>query len=262
MLSVISAEQRANEPRRPKILLLGSSGIGKTWQLRTLDRLLSSTLFIDIEAGDQSVIDVQVNTIRPTTWPECKDIACRAAGPDPASAPGADYSQAHFEAAGGPLNYETYFLDSITRASQLCYRWAEGRPESISDRTGKRDTRGTFGLTGREMIGLLHQFQRARQSTIIMVGILERNTDDFGFVEQRLQCAGTRTARELPGIIDQIVTLQFISFSDGKPPVRAFVCGSPNEWGYPAKDRSGRLDRLEEPNLGKLITKLNGGLMP
>ena len=49
--------------------------------------------------------------------------------------------------------------------------------------------------------------------------------------------------------------MQWVDFGDGKP-VRAFVCTSPNPWGYPAKDRSGRLEQLEPPNLGKLIAKL------
>ena len=40
---------------------------------------------------------------------------------------------------------------------------------------------------------------------------------------------------------------------------RAFVCQTLNEWGYPAKDRSGKLDVLEEPHLGKLLTKMSGG---
>ena len=66
------------------------------------------------------------------------------------------------------------------------------------------------------------------------------------------------TANELPGIIDQIITYQFLDFGDGKPPVRGFVCKSPNPWGYPAKDRSGRLEELEPPNLGALIEKLTG----
>ena len=42
-------------------------------------------------------------------------------------------------------------------------------------------------------------------------------------------------------------------------PVRAFVCTSPNPWGYPAKDRSGRLKQLEKPHLGELIAKLTAG---
>ena len=29
-----------------------------------------------------------------------------------------------------------------------------------------------------------------------------------------------------------------------------------NPWGYPAKDRSGRLDVVEEPHLGRLISKI------
>jgi hypothetical protein len=41
-------------------------------------------------------------------------------------------------------------------------------------------------------------------------------------------------------------------------PIRAFVCTAPNAWGYPAKDRAGRLEQIEEPHLGKLITKLVG----
>ena len=39
-------------------------------------------------------------------------------------------------------------------------------------------------------------------------------------------------------------------------PVRSFVCTTPNTWGYPAKDRAGRLDQVEEPHLGRLISKL------
>ena len=45
-------------------------------------------------------------------------------------------------------------------------------------------------------------------------------------------------------IVDQIMTLQFIDFGDGKP-TRAFVCTQPNAWTYPAKDRSGRLEQIE-----------------
>ena len=37
---------------------------------------------------------------------------------------------------------------------------------------------------------------------------------------------------------------------------RSFICTAPNPWRYPAKDRSGRLDQLEPPDLGKLISKL------
>jgi len=49
--------------------------------------------------------------------------------------------------------------------------------------------------------------------------------------------------------------MNWIDFGDGTPQ-RAFVCTSPNQWGWPAKDRSGRLEQIEKPHLGELISKL------
>ena len=39
-------------------------------------------------------------------------------------------------------------------------------------------------------------------------------------------------------------------------PYRAFVCQTLNPEKYPAKDRSGNLDLLEPPDLGKLLQKV------
>ena len=60
---------------------------------------------------------------------------------------------------------------------------------------------------------------------------------------------GQRVGREIGGIVDIVITMQAIDFGDGKP-IRAFVCTSPNPWGYPAKDRSGKLEQIEKPDLG------------
>jgi hypothetical protein len=46
-----------------------------------------------------------------------------------------------------------------------------------------------------------------------------------------------------------------LDFGDRKP-VRCFVTSEPNPWCLPAKDRSGKLDPVEPPNLTKLLTKL------
>ena len=43
---------------------------------------------------------------------------------------------------------------------------------------------------------------------------------------------------------------------------RAFVCQTINSWNFPAKDRSGRLDLIEEPHLGRLMAKIRGPLKP
>jgi hypothetical protein len=114
----------------------------------------------------------------------------------------------------------------------------------------------TGTLTTSTRLLWLNQLQHARAKNVVFVGILERVIDEFNRGEWQLQSEGAKTARELPGIVDQIVTYQFLDFGDGKPPMRGFVCTSPNPWGFPAKDRSGRLQQIEEPDLGKLLTKL------
>jgi hypothetical protein len=85
--------------------------------------------------------------------------------------------------------------------------------------------------------------------------VLERNVDEFNIATWQPQIEGGKTGRELPAVVDQIVTMVWIDFGDRKP-VRAFVCSNPNPWNYPAKDRSGRLEQLEPPDLGAMLEKL------
>jgi hypothetical protein len=258
-MKIINADQRLAERRGVKALVAGPTGVGKTSQLRTLDS--AHTLFIDIEAGDLSVQDVPVDAIRIDDWPAARDLACRIGGPNPSFPPTACYSEAHYQALGGALDnlerYDTIFVDSITAVSRLSFRWAEQQPEAFSERTGKKDTRGAYGLHGREMINWLQHLQHARGKNVIFVAILEKVADEFNVATWQPQMEGSRTGRELPGIVDQIITMQWVDFGDGTP-VRAFVCTSPNPWGYPAKDRAGRLEQIEQPHLGKLISKLIG----
>src|SRR5262245_17937902 len=100
-MNIISADERLAEKRGAKILLLGPTGVGKAWQLRTLD--CERTLFVDIEAGDQSVLDLRVDTIRINAWPQARDLAARVGGPNPSFPATLSYSQAHYDAVGGPL---------------------------------------------------------------------------------------------------------------------------------------------------------------
>ena len=260
-MAIITAEQRLAEKRGTKILIVGPPGVGKTYLLHTLSTTaLGSTLFIDIEAGDLAVAGLKVASVRPRTWTECRDIACAIGGANPALPPTAAYSEAHFREvmANADLaalaDHKTYFIDSLSAMARLSFTWAEQQPEVFTDR-GKKDLRGAYGLHARSMIGCLNQLQHARDRNVIFVAILERVVDDFNVASWQIQIEGGKTGRELPGIVDQIVTMQWIDFGDRKP-ARAFVCTNPNPWNFPAKDRSGRLDQIEEPHLGKLLAKL------
>ena len=257
-MRIIGADERLNEPRGVKVLLIGPTGVGKTSQLRTLDP--PRVLFLDGEAGDLSVQDVAVDTIRIDDWQTARNIAVRIGGPNPSFAPTSCYSEAHYKAAGGALEnldrYDIVFVDSITSISRLSFRSAEQQPEARSERTGAKDLRSIYGLHARELLMWLHQLQHVRGKHVVFVGILEKVTDDFGrFVEYRLQMEGAKVPREIGAIVDEVVVMEFLNFG-GPEPVRSFVCTAPNPWGFPAKDRSGKLDQTEPPHLGNLLAKI------
>jgi hypothetical protein len=263
-MKIITADQRLAERSGAKILIVGPSGVGKTSLLRTINTTtLASTLFVDIEAGDIAVADVPVASVRPRTWVECRDLACVLGGFNPALPANVAYSEAHFNEVmkNNELvqltGYQILFVDSLTAAGRLCFTWAEQQPEAFTDR-GRKDLRAIYGLHARSMLGWLNQLQHARVRTVVLVAVLEKSIDELNVASWQPQIEGNKTGRELPAIVDQIVTMTWVDFGGGKPPVRAFVATSPNPWGYPAKDRSGRLEQLEPPNLGALIEKLTG----
>ena len=265
-LPIITADQRLAETRGIKGVIFGRSGIGKTSLLWTLQA--STTLFFDLEAGDLAIEGLAIDAIRPRTWTECRDFAVFIGGPNPALRDEQSYSAAHYAAVckkfGDPsalAKYDTVFIDSITVAGRLCFQWCKGQPEAHSDKTGKPDIRGAYGLHGREMIAWLTHLQHTRGKNVWFVGILDEKLDDFNRKVFVPQIDGAKTGLELPGIVDQVITMAELDGGDGQPQ-RGFVCQTLNPWGYPAKDRSGRLDVLEPPHLGRLMDKIRGPLVP
>jgi hypothetical protein len=197
--------------------------------------------------------------VRPETWPEIRDLIVRIAGPNRSFAPHESFSQAHFDRVDGYFpdieKTQTIFFDTVTAAVRLAFRWASQQPEALTER-GKLDLRSVYGSCARESLLALHHLQSVRGKNIILVGALETVTDDYGRVEHKLQAEGQRIPREILGIVDIVVTMNWITFDGDDKPTRAFICTSPNPRSYPAKDRSGKLDQLEAPDLGALIRKI------
>lgn len=264
-LKIISADERMKEQGGIKGVIFGPAKIGKTSLLWTLDP--ATTLFVDLEAGGLSVAGWKGDSIEIRDWPAARGLACFLGDPNPARRPEQAYSQSHFDYVcsefGDPAaieKYRTIFVDSITVASRLCLQWAKGQPEAISERSGKPDVRGAYGLLGQEMIAWMTQLQHIGDKNVWFVGLLDEKRDDFNRPFFEPQIEGSKTGLELPGIVDEVITMIDVKGSEeGAAPYRAFICTRPNPWGYPAGDRSGKLTQLEPPHLGRLMEKIRGG---
>lgn len=271
-LRIITADERLSAAaNKTTMALFGPSGVGKTTLLRSLPP--ETTLCIDLEAGMKSVQDWPGDSIAIRCFDDAIDLACLIGGVNPASDPNGFFSAAHHEhlvAAQPDLarllgQKSIVFLDSITDLTRQAMAWAKTRPEAFSEKTGKPDTRGAYGLMAREVISVLKHLQHAPGKSVIMVGILERVTDEFGKTTWQPQMEGGKAGRELPGIVDQVVSMAlFAPDAQGglvhdpeRGTERRLVCRTANPFLLPAKDRSGRLDETEPPDLSALLRKIN-----
>lgn len=250
----------STETQGIKGVILGPYGIGKTSLLYSLDP--ARTLLLDLEAGTLSVKDWPGTKQLVRTWPDARALAAVIGGVDPASETDKPYGEKYCEVArkAFPLDmdkFDTVFIDSITVASRLCLKWVKQQPDAY-DKQGVFSNLKAYGLLGQEMMNWFTHLQHAKGKNIWFVGLLEKESGDLGEAGWAIQMEGSKAGKELPGIVDQVITMQEITVKKDEATTkrRAFICQGLNQWNYPAKDRSGVLAMVEPAHLGKLMEKI------
>lgn len=266
-----TADERAKGLANIKMVVLGTSGVGKTTLAGTLDNVL----VLDCESGMLALNETTVDSINISKkaheiglhpWQLLQYLVCLLVGPSPnVIEPGSAFSQEHFVNAVKMVGtaeeifgkYDTIFVDSLTEISRFAFSYAKSLPSS-KNAQGKLDTRGAYGTLGQEMVGadgLLNRLKHTKEKNVVIVAILDELKDD-GVISFKPQVEGSKTGQELTGIFDIVATMADLPMPNGKGTYKALVCKGGNQWGFPAKDRSGQLDEVEPPDLGLLLDKV------
>jgi hypothetical protein len=88
-----------------------------------------------------------------------------------------------------------------------------------------------------------------------MTAKVEKTQDEMGRVLYSPSMPGQKMGQALPYFFDEVLALRVEKDAEGKSH-RALMCDSDGLW--TAKDRSGKLDAWEEPDLGQIISKIGG----
>lgn len=208
-----------------KCLVYGKSGIGKTVLMATAPK----PIILSAEAGLLSLADIDIPAIEVKTIQDIYDAKEFLIESDEAK------------------QYETICLDSITEVGEVLL-------SAFKERS--RDARGAYGDLADEMAKLIREFRDIKGRNIIFSAKHKRVTDDdTGITSYFAAMPGKTLLDGLPFFFDEVFHMTFMQDDNG---VNHRVLKTEAGIGHDAKDRSGKLSSIEEPNLTKIINKITG----
>ena len=142
--------------------------------------------------------------------------------------------------------YKSVALDSISEIAEVVL---------TTEKRAAKDPRQAYGAMQDAMADIIRAFRDLPGRHVYMSAKLEKTQDEMGRVLYAPSMPGNKTGQSLPYFFDEVLALRVEKDSEGIPQ-RALMCHSDGLW--QAKDRSGRLDTWETPDLGALIDKIGG----
>lgn len=143
--------------------------------------------------------------------------------------------------------YETICLDSISEIAETML---------IEYKRAFNDPRQAYGLLGDDMGDWIRKFRDIIGKNVVFSAKRIRITDDdTGITQYMPSMPGKNLLNGLPFFFDEVFYLTEMLGGDG---TEYDVLKTKAELNFEAKDRSGKLNSIEEPNLTKIFEKIKG----
>lgn len=207
-----------------KMIVYGPAGAGKTSLIPTLP----TPIALSAEGGLLSIASSDIPYI------EIKSMA--------------DLHEAYAfltesEEAG---QFSSIALDSISEVAEVVL---------ASELKANKDGRAAYGELNSKMQELIRAFRDIPNKHVYMSAKLEKSQDEMGRMLYNPAMPGKSLTQGLPYFTDLVLALRVEKDAEGNTQ-RALMCDSDGLW--TAKDRSGKLDAWEAPDLGAIIAKIGG----
>ena len=205
-----------------KLLVYGQAGAGKTSLIPTLP----NPIVLSAEGGLLSIQDAELPYIEITTMAELQEA----------------YKWLAESAEAG--QFESVAIDSISEIAEVCLNY---------EKKINKDPRAAYGAMQEQMADIIRAFRDLPNKHVYMSAKLEKTQDEMGRVLYAPSMPGNKTGQSLPYFFDEVLALRVEKDAEGATQ-RALMCDSDGLW--LAKDRSGKLDAWESPDLSGVINKI------
>jgi phage nucleotide-binding protein len=207
-----------------KLLVYGQAGAGKT----TLIKTLPNVIVLSAEGGLLSIQDANLPYIEIGSMEDLREAFT--------------WCKESQEAAG----FESVVLDSISEVAEVVLHEELKR---------QKDGRAAYGEMNTTMQDLIRAFRDLPNKHVFMTAKLEKSADEMGRILYNPGMPGKSLTQGLPYFFDEVLALRVEKDAEGTTQ-RALMCDSDGLW--LAKDRSGKLEAWEAPDLGAIIAKIGG----
>jgi energy-coupling factor transporter ATP-binding protein EcfA2 len=206
-----------------KMLVYGQAGAGKT----TLATTMPKPIIISAEGGLLSIQGANLPYIEVSSMETLREAYEYVAGPD-----GSDFG--------------SVVLDSISEIGEVVL---------IHEKSINKDGRAAYGEMAAQMTSIIRAFRDLPGKHVLMIAKVEKAQDESGRMLYSPSMPGNRVGQSIPYFFDLVMALRVEKDAEGVSQ-RALMCDSDGLW--LAKDRSGKLDAWEAPDLGAIIAKIGG----